>query len=313
MRVFIIGTGAMGCLYGAWLSTCTDVTLYNKRVEPVAVIQKNGVRVEGLDGNPRIYTPTAIAQSDQFDGGADLVIIFTKSYATRDASLVATKVIAPDGVVLTLQNGLGNKEQIDTILKRKATIAGVTAQAATTLGPGITRHCGEGETIIGGSLAQAEKLDRIQQLFEHCGITTRIHTNTESLIWGKLIINVGINALAALLQVPNGTLAKSPECRCIMTQAVEEAVAVAKALDIPLPYDNPLEEVIKVCQKTAENRASMLQDILRHAQTEIDVINGAIVTKGKECGIATPVNLCIRDIIKAMEATYAMKINEFQH
>ena len=148
----------------------------------------------------------------------------------------------------------------------------------------------------------------IVALFNLAGIDTRIVEEAEPLIWSKLIVNVGINALTALLRVPNGILAQIPECEGLMAQAVDEAVAVARALHINLAYDQQKDRVKHVCALTSENRASMLQDILRGAPTEIDVINGAIVAKGREVGVPTPVNMLLTQLIKALEATAPYRI-----
>jgi 2-dehydropantoate 2-reductase len=145
-------------------------------------------------------------------------------------------------------------------------------------------------------------------LFNRAGIETRINDDVDTLLWSKLIVNVGINALAALLRVPNGVLAEVAECGELMAEAVAEAVAVARALGIDFDDDQQLDRVRQVCVQTRANRASMLQDVLRGAPTEIDVINGAVVAKGREVGIATPVNLLLTRLVKALEATAAQRI-----
>lgn len=309
MRTVIIGTGAMGSLFGAWLSLKSEVTLFNVRQEAVDRIVQNGVTIEQLDGSVKKYSLAAISDTRQFRGKADLVIIFTKTWATESAARSAAKLIDRKGTALTLQNGLGNKEQIDAIIGSEVCIAGITAQAATVMSPGVIRHCGNGETVIGNPAGQEERGNKLQELFTACAIPTRISKNYQGLIWGKLVINVGINALAALLQVPNGVLGETPECQAIMKEAVEEAVLVAFAAGITLPYDDPWKEVLKVCSNTAANRASMLQDRLRRAPTEIEAINGAIVRRGEALGVATPVNRCITQMIKAMEVLYPLNIN----
>jgi 2-dehydropantoate 2-reductase len=135
-----------------------------------------------------------------------------------------------------------------------------------------------------------------------------VSENLDSLLWGKLVINVGINAMAAILRVPNGIVGRTARCEPLMEKAVSEAVRVVNALNITLPYTNPLEHVKMVCQKTARNRASMLQDILKGKPTEIGVINRAIVKKGEELGIPTPYNRFLSEIIEALEATAEHRI-----
>jgi 2-dehydropantoate 2-reductase len=151
-------------------------------------------------------------------------------------------------------------------------------------------------------------LRRIVETFQAAGIEVFLSDDLERLVWGKLTINVGINALAAILRVPNGVLGITPECEKIMDGAVSEAVAVAEALGISLPYEQPHQQVKSVCLRTAENRASMLQDILRKKRTEIAAINGAVVRKGRTAGISTPYNLILSQLIEALEATSAQRI-----
>lgn len=308
MRIIIFGAGAMGCLFGAWLSRVAEVVLFDIQPETVESISNNGVVVTDMDGAVDKVKVEVISRVEQFRGKADLAVIFTKSHATERAAQAAKAVLSNDGVVLSLQNGVGNVEQIDAVFGCSTAVAGITAQAANVIGPGHTRHAGMGMTWLAGLPGQ-KKVERVQKLFQQAGIECGLSEDAQGLIWGKLLVNVGINALTALLRVHNGVLAEVPACKNIMEQAVAEAAAVADALDIRLPYRDPMEAVVRVCRDTAANRASMLQDTLRHAVTEIDVINGAIVTKGGEVGVATPVNDFITRMVKALEATYDRRID----
>ena len=311
MRVIIFGAGAMGCLFGAWLSRVAEVVLFDIQPETVESISNNGVVVTGMDGVVEKVKVEVISRVEEFRGKADLAVIFTKSHATENAALAAKAVLSHEGVVVTLQNGVGNVEQIDAVFGCPTAVAGITAQAANVVGPGHTRHAGMGMTWLAGLPGQ-KKVKRVEQLFLQAGIECGLSEDANGLIWGKLLVNVGINALTALLRVHNGVLAEVPACKDIMEQAVSEAAAVADALGIKLPYSDPMEAVVRVCRDTAANKASMLQDALRHAVTEIDVINGAIVAKGREVRVATPVNDLITRMVKALEATYDKRIDEIK-
>jgi len=311
MKIAIIGTGAMGSLFGAILSSVADVCLIGHFKEHIQAIHENGLIIEKPDGSFKIvYFPATADPSS--DTKFDLAIIFTKSYQTETAAHTAKPLLSEKGVALTLQNGLGNADIMADILGKDRVIAGVTSHGCTLMEPGRIRHAGEGQTYIGGSPEYTQILHQIASLFSSAGIETNIVDNINSLIWGKLLINVGINALTAILRVQNGVLGITPECEKIMEKAVSEAYAVVRALRIDLPYNNfdagPLEQVKKVCEKTAENRASMLQDILRGSCTEIGVINRAIVKKGELLGIPTPYNLFLSEIVEALEATSLKRI-----
>ncbi len=308
MEILIIGAGAMGGLFGALLAPFAEVTLYTTHPEHAAVINRDGLTVTGRDGTLRRIGVSALTDPEQYGRRADLALICTKARSTLAAAKTALALLGDEGLVLTLQNGLGNVEQIASVVGSDRVLAGITSQAATLIGPGQVRHAGSGSTCLAATPGQSARIQAIVALFNRAGIETRMVTDGDSLIWSKLIINVGINALTALLRVPNGILAQVPECRLLMAQAVEEAVAVARALQIDLPYEQQLKRVEQVCAQTAENRASMLQDILRGGPTEIDVINGAIVAKGREVGVPTPVNLLLTQLIKALEDTVPYRI-----
>ncbi len=295
----------MGCLFAAKLCWICDVVLYNINGTTVDIINSHGVRVAERAGEQTTYQVRAITSPKGYEQWADLALICTKSGATKNAAEAAAMFLKPEGYALTLQNGLGNYDVLCSILGDAKVIAGVTSQAATVLSPGLVRHAGEGPTYLGSGHAV---VDEIVGVFNRSGIPAFLHENVESLIWGKLIVNVGINGLTALLRVPNGALPKHAAALDLVTQLVNEAVQVARAQNVELPYDDPLDQVVTVCEKTSNNRSSMLQDVLRGAFTEIDVINGAIVRNGREVGVLTPLNAMIVQLIHALEETYSRQV-----
>jgi 2-dehydropantoate 2-reductase len=261
-----------------------------------------------MDGSTTVYEIFATTRLEEVPGKSDLAIIFTKSYHTRDAAETASALLEPAGLALTLQNGIGNIEVIRDVLGVENAVAGVTSHGGDFVGPGTVRHAGKGPTHIAFLPGKGIFLDETVRIFNEAGIETTLSENVDSLVWGKLIVNVGINALTAIFRVKNGIIGKTPECVRIMQQAVEEAVSVADALGIVLPYKDPFERVLQVCEATAANRASMLQDILKGGRTEIGAINGAIVDRGEALGIQTPVNRFLSQTVQALEATAEHRI-----
>ncbi|HLD82850.1 MAG TPA: ketopantoate reductase C-terminal domain-containing protein, partial [Candidatus Omnitrophota bacterium] len=142
------------------------------------------------------------------------------------------------------------------------------------------------------------------------GLETRISRDIKSLLWSKLIINAGINALTAVTRLNNGRLVEFEGTRKILRELVTEAVRVAKRKRIKLIYDDPLAKVEAVCEATATNVSSMLQDALRKKRTEIDFINGVIVRQGQESGIPVPANSMLVDLVKTIEASYNKTVSK---
>jgi 2-dehydropantoate 2-reductase len=125
----------------------------------------------------------------------------------------------------------------------------------------------------------------------------------ERLIWEKLVVNVGINAITALTGIHNGWIASDPEARKLATTAAREAYSVGIARSIAL-REEIVDRVLTVAQATARNRSSMGQDVDRRQQTEIDAINGAIIAFGREARIPTPVNETLFRLVKILEASF---------
>jgi len=306
MKFLVVGPGAMGCLFAARLKKADyNVTLLDYIQERAAKINTQGIMVEGVTGE---YTVKVPALSGELPLAPDLVLICVKSNKTKEAGQTIKPWLTPETVVVSLQNGVGNIEILEEIFGRERVLGGVTAEGATLLGTGKIRHAGQGETIIGPQRGPDSPVEKIIAAFNRAGFKTTSVDNVNDLIWGKLIINVGINALTAITRLKNGRLPQLSGTRLIMEEAIKEAVAVVQAKNIQLPYPDPLVRVMEVCEATAENMASMLQDVLKEKITEIDFINGAIVREGRSMGIPTPVNLTLTSLVQAIQETYQERI-----
>ncbi len=295
----------MGSLFGGRLSLAGhEVVLYDIYREHVEAVQKNGLAIEdAASGAVTTAHPSASADPESARG-ADVLIIFVKSTATEEAAAQFAPRAGRNTIVLTLQNGLGNESLIAARFGAERTAAGVTSQGATFLGPGRIRHAGKGPTHICMSDRRNEKLAPLCAALEKAGFETHVRPDVAGLVWSKLVINVGINALTAITGQVNGKLVESEETKAIMADLVAEAVSVARARGIPLSYDDPLATVCDVARKTGANRSSMLQDFDKRRPSEIEVMNGAIVREAAGVGIPVPVNATITRVIRAMEGTW---------
>jgi 2-dehydropantoate 2-reductase len=304
MKIVIVGPGAMGCLFAAYLSKSKEeVWLLDKNKERAGKLDNSGISIEGVSGK---WNARVRATADPKELGiADLVIIAVKSYDTKSAITHAKPVIGEKTGILTLQNGIGNIEIISEVVGPDNVIAGTTNLGATLISDTHIRHAGYGETIIGkidGSTPVI--LRQIRELFNKVKLETKISRDIKGILWSKLIINVGINALSALTRLHNGRLIEFEGTRRILRDAVTEAVKIAKRKRIRLIYEDPLAKVEAVCEATSGNVSSMLQDVLRRKRTEIDFINGVVVRLGQELGIPVPVNRVLVDLVKTLEASH---------
>ncbi|MFH1094502.1 MAG: 2-dehydropantoate 2-reductase [Candidatus Omnitrophota bacterium] len=309
MKVVIVGPGAMGCLFAGYFAKKKqhDIWILDKNARRAKKLKESGIKIETEKGSFSVSVNATACAADI--KSPDLLILCVKSYDTEEALKTIEPILTKDSRVLTLQNGLGNIEIMSEIIGPDRVLGGVTAHGATLLGEGYTRHAGIGDTVIGnisGKLTVAMR--PVRELFNLSGFATRLTKDIDSIIWSKLIINVGINAISALTRLQNGFLIESQGTREVVSMAVTEAVRLAKKKRIKLVYDDPIQKVESVCRATASNLSSMLQDVLQKRKTEIDYINGAIVRQAKSLSILTPTNVILTDLIKSIEAAYADQV-----
>jgi len=304
MKIAIIGPGAMGCLFAAFLAKKDhDVWMLDNDPARAARINSQGVSCEGVSGNWHVKVRAADNPKDI--PGPDLIIICVKTYDTKSAAASAKSLLGKNSVVLTLQNGIGNIELISEVVGAENVIGGTTNLGATLLADGKVRHAGKGETVIGRlDAVTTVEMRSIREAFNKSGLETKISRDIKSFLWSKLVINAGINALTAITRLPNGKILDFEPSRKILKLAVNEAVKVAKRKRVKLSYEDPLTKVEAVCEATAGNVSSMLQDVLKHKRTEIDSINGIIVRLAEELGIAVPVNSLLVELVKTIESSY---------
>lgn len=306
MRTVIVGAGAMGSLFGGLLTLSgEEVWLVDIWKEHIDTICSKGLDIEEK-GETRTVAINATSEVTSV-GKADLVLIFVKTYHTEKAVSDALVLQKEGTVFLTLQNGLGNEEAICRQVDRKKVLLGVTNQGATLLGPGHIRHAGWGKTFIGElDRSLSNRASEIAQLFRKAKIETEISSNVYHLVWEKLLINVGINALAALTGLKNGEILDHPETLRLMEALVSEAVEVARRKGIEVA-GNPVDKVKGVAEATRTNRCSMGQDLDHMRRTEIDAINGAVVREAGRLGIPVPCNQMITDLVKVIEKDFSRK------
>ena len=305
MRVAIIGAGALGGVIGFALVEMAEVVLVDAWAEHVAVINANGLSCER---NGVATTRLVRAVSDpRAAHPAEVALVLVKASQTPWAAEACQQALTPTGVAYTLQNGLGNLEVLASVLGAGRVGQGVTALGGTLLGPGRVRHAGTGPTSL-STAPDPQRAAALAALLMASDLPTTVSANVEALVWGKLVVNVGLNALTALLRVPNGVLAVTPAARVLVALAVDEAVAVAAARGVTLPYADPVAHVLAIAAATGANRSSMLQDTLRGTATEIATINGALVREGVRLGVPTPFNATLTALVEVLEATAGQRL-----
>ncbi|MGY3718071.1 ketopantoate reductase family protein [Sutcliffiella cohnii] len=308
MKTLIIGSGSMGSLFGGKLKQAGfDVTIFNRGNSHVEAIQQFGLTILKKDGRTSVVNLPVVTNSSDLNSSYDLVVILVKTYATEIVLKQISHTISQETIILTLQNGIGNLEVLETYFPTNFIAVGGAGCGASIEDNGVIAHNAWGTNFIGSSNRNIEvsQLDEIAQMFTDSGLSTKLSEDVESVIWSKLMVNVSYNALTAITRLRNGDIVLPLIGRNIVRKLVEEAVNVATAKGVHLSYMDPVEECIQIgLTKIGRNKSSMLLDILNKRRTEIDVINGAIVTYGDKFSVPTPYNEMVTNIIKLIETSY---------
>lgn len=318
VRITIVGAGAMGSLLTARLihamtegstadsaQTIERVLLYGRPSEHLDEVAANGLTLTERDGTVRNWK-IPVTSNPKDAEGSDLVVVLVKAWASAEAISPLRTVLDRDAVVLTLQNGLGNSASLRSALLnegvRPHVWLGVTTQAAIRTAPGHVTHTGAGITAIGRRTSSANsQLRQYGSVLSSADWQTVAVDDIHRWVWRKLAVNAAINPLTALAGVENSAIATDPALRQAASALAAEVVAVAEAHHVAIDRNEILAAVDEVARATGSNRSSMLVDLETGQRTEIDAINGAIISEAIRVGVRVPANQLVTALVRARE------------
>jgi 2-dehydropantoate 2-reductase len=294
MKIAVMGAGAVGCFYGGMLARAGHEVVLIGRAQHVEAVRRDGLLMEmaAFTGRVPIGASTeAVAVRE-----ARLVLVCVKSTDTEAAAAQIAPHLAPEAIVLSLQNGVDNAARLQARLAREVGPA-VVYVATEMAGPGHVRHHGRGELVIGPIAAAGE----LVELFGGAGVPVEVSDNVAGALWAKLILNCAYNALSAITQLPYGRLVQGEGVEDVMRDAVAECLAVAQRDGVRMPGD-VWAAVEAIARTMPTQTSSTAQDLARGKPSEIDHLNGYVVRRGAALGVATPVNRALHALVKLLEA-----------
>ena len=309
MRIYMIGAGAMGSVYGGLLARAGgDVTLIDPRGDHIEKVRQDGLIVEGVRGRHVVRLPA------QTDGSGlskcDLAIVFIDANATQEAARAAKALLGPDGFAMTLQNGIGNVEALVDELGTARVVAGVSMNSAALIEPGRTSYTNAGMTSIGElDGRKSTRIDKVANMLNEAEIPTEIVADPMSYIWSKFVLNCGINALTAVSGLRSGEMYRTPEVNALQDRVIDEILAVVERKGVRLAEADPRKKIKTHCQGRY-NKPSMMQHVEQGRRTEIDAINGALVREAKALGFSVPCNETVVAIVKGLEKSRRQQLHE---
>ena len=298
-RVAVVGAGAVGGYFGGLLARAGAPVIMIGRPAFVEAVRKNGLVLDTLEfqENVRVGASTEMAAL----AGAEVVLFSVKTTDNAATASAIAPLLASDALVLSMQNGVDNVEQIRAAARIEA-LPSVVYVAASVPQPGSVRHVGRGDLVVGPKNA---KTDQLASLFSRAKIPCRISENIEGELWTKLVWNCALNAVSALGRAKYGQIAGSADAWNVVRAAVDEVLAVARAAHVDPPgledSKAALAGAFQVATQMAEALSSTAQDLNRGKRTEIDSLNGYVSRRGAELGVPTPVNQALYALVKLAE------------
>lgn len=303
VRICVVGAGSLGSVIGGLLAMHgNDVVLVTRNRAHVSEIARSGLTLH--DGHEPVVVEVEAATSFEGVGLVDLVIVLVKSFDTSAAMVAAMPAIGDETTVLTLQNGVGCEDKISSVVGVERVVAGRTFVGGRITGPGVVEYGAEGRRTTIGELdgSMTDRIVGIADMFERAGLLVDISDDIVAMTWEKLFVNVATGALSALTRLPYGELSKYPIIAETAIAAVDEAMSVARALGVSVTTVDPSVPWRKAWDGLPYGfKASMLQSIEKGSRTEVDVIHGAVCDRGRELGVATPVNSTLVAAVKGLE------------
>jgi 2-dehydropantoate 2-reductase len=298
-RVAVVGAGAVGGYFGGMLARAGAPVVMIGREAFVRAVEKNGISLDAVEFKESVRVEASTELKDV--RGAQIVLFCVKTTDNAATASALVPLLAPGALVVSMQNGVDNAEQIRAASGMEA-LSAVVYVAASVPEPGRVKHVGRGDLVVGPRNPETE---RISALFERAGVGCRISDNIAGELWTKLTWNCALNAVSALGRAKYGQIAASADARKLVESAVYEVLAVAKAANIHPPgFEDPqvaLAGSFKIATQMAEALSSTAQDMNRGKRTEIDSLNGYIARRGAELSVSTPINHALFTLVKLAE------------
>ena len=316
MKYAIYGAGSLGTVLGAYIAKSgTDIELINRNKAHVEALNKNGAKISGtVEFTQKV---TAITP-DQMSGKYDVIILLTKQLFNKDVVTFLKPFLSDKGVIVTLQNGIpepgiaeiiGSEHTMGCVVEWGATLGEPGCATLTSEPDSLSFHMGKMEGITD------EQFNTVKNLLEKmCPV--HIEENLLGARWSKLLINATFSGLGTCMgglfgDVSEGKYAKKVAVRCMKecidvghAAGIEFAPVQGKNITKLFYYNNGVKRAFAqfllpiAMKKHRLLEPSMLQDLKKDKPCEVDAINGVVCEWGKKCGVKTPINDKIVEIIK---------------
>ena len=299
MRIAVMGTGGMGGYFGGLLARAGEDVTFIARGDHLEAIRKNGLAIKSvLSGDFSI--PAKATDNTHDMGPVDFVLFCVKAYDNAAAADQIRPLIGPETVVLSVQNGIDNEQQIGEVIGLEHIVGCVSYVSSTVESPGVIAQMAGPGTIVFGEMqgGTSHRTETLQSTLQNSGITAELHSDIQVALWQKFLAICGVNGITALTRLPMGEILACEETRNLLRGTMQEVETVARACGANLPEECVDQSMDLFSSMEPSIRGSMYYDLAAGRRLELDVLNGTLVRLGSEHGIPTPINFAIYAALK---------------
>jgi 2-dehydropantoate 2-reductase len=298
MRILVIGAGGVGGFLGARLTKAgLDVTIVARGAHG-RVLREQGLSIRGPTAEERVSL-ACVQDARELEGPFDVALVAVKWPNLSEACDELQRVIAPDGIVLPLLNGLSSEDVVASYVGAQRTLAAVAYMSAGILEPGVVYA--HGNTRVGLAAyrtGQDAWLERLQRAFSAADVPARVHFDYRAMLWEKMVWNAPFNAICALTgRTAGAAVEQLPD---LLRAAMREVILVARAEGVQMP-DAIADLMLQLTRSEyPDTEPSMLQDVRAGRPTEVDILQGSVAERGAALGVETPVMRTLAQLVRGL-------------
>ncbi len=297
-QILMVGAGAVGGFFGAQFAKANLSVSFLLRPKTLAAVKQNGLTIRSAQGSFTVHPPAA---SDPRElAKPDLIILSVKAYDLDEVLTQIEPVLTDRTVILTLQNGVDTEDRIVARFHRDCVVGGIAYIYSKIAAPGVIDHYKKGAVAIGELMGHhSTRLLAIADLFKQAGIPCQLTDDIRRSKWEKMCWNCVFNPLTVMIDDKVAKALDHPEMLRVIHQIVEEVMAVAATVKVPLAADMA-DKVVRWTSEIRDIHTSMYDDWKAGRPTEIDFLNGYVAKIGRKFGIPTPLNDMLTAVIKTI-------------
>ena len=305
MKISVIGGGAMGSIYAALMADHGhNVSMIDTWQDHISEIKANGLYIHGASGERRIHSINVSTDINAAQG-SELYIIATKTSQVEIVAQELSRFIRDDELIITIQNGLGSGDIIAKYLKAENLFLGVAEGfGASVVGPGHVHHNSMSLIRLGEMIkTDFTRVLSLANLWTKSGFNAKAFEDIDQLVWEKFLCNVTFSGPCTAFQITIGELMANKKYWGIAVGCMKEAYNIGIKRTVSFSFTDPEKYVTNFGNRMPKAKPSMLLDHENHRLSEIDAINGMVVTLGESMGVQTPYNETITALILNKEKT----------